>query len=359
MRGSEDTIYLAALSACERLGSLTIQELLKLIGEAKLIWQMDTEELRSRGVPEKICENIDWWRKRFDPEKNWAKAEKLGLRVFDFREEDYPGLLREIPDVPVVLYVKGEWEENETRIGVVGSRAVSPYGEKVTEMVAMDLVKAGVTIVSGLALGVDGVSQKVAVGNRARTVAVVAHGLDKICPTSHENLANKIVEYGGAVISEYPPGDFPLKHHFLERNRIIAGLSMGTLVVEAAEKSGALTTARCALEYGRTVYAVPGDVFRRQSVGTNNLIKYGATPVVKGEDILNDLNLGLVKPVKEIELTEDERRIMELLEEPRHIDEMANLLEISVSTLSVILLSLEMRGVVKNAGGMNFIRNVN
>lgn len=356
---SEDIRYLMALSACERLDSLIIQELLKSFENAEEIWQAGGSELKSRGVPERICQNLIWWRGECSPDELCSRVKLLGLKVVDFRSKEYPVLLKETSDCPIILYVKGELGVDDLGIGIVGSRNITPYGQRMTERISQVLVDANIVIISGLALGIDGVSHKVAVGNKAKTVAVLAHGLDQVYPVVHENLARKIVECGGALVSEYPPGDLPLRHHFLHRNRIIAGLSLGTLVIEAAEKSGALTTARCALDYSRTVYAVPGDAERRQSAGTNNLIKQGALPVTIGEDILKDLNISCENTKfekKNYNLAPQEVKILELLStQPKHIDELSRELSIGIPVLSGILMGLEMRDVVKNVGGMKYI----
>ncbi len=357
---NEDIKYLASLSACERLDSLMIQELLRSFECAEAVWKANGSELKRQGMPEKIIENIIWWRGECDPENLFDKVKALKLKVIDYRSDKYPILLKEIPDCPVVLYIRGDLGVDDLMVGIVGSRSITPYGQRMTERISQGLAQAGVVIVSGMALGVDGVAHKVAIGNKAKTVAVLAHGLDQIYPATHESLAKKIIECGGAIISEYPPGDLPLRHHFLQRNRIVAGLSVGTVVTEAAEKSGALTTARCAMEYGRNVYAVPGDAERRQSAGVNGLLKQGAMPVTSSEDILKDLNILQVenKYEKRSDLDGQEKIIVELLDqEPKHIDVIARESEIELPVLSGILMGLEMRDMVRNVGGMKFVRS--
>jgi DNA processing protein len=216
-----------------------------------------------------------------------------------------------------------------------------------------------VIIVSGLALGIDGEAHKACLEEEGKTVAVLANGLDTIYPVSHTRLGNAILDRGGALICEYPPGSEPMKHQFLERNRIVAGLSMGTVVVEANEKSGALTTARLASEYGRIVFAVPGDAERMQSAGTNNLIKQGAVPVWKGKDILVELNISQEKiEQKKPKLREDLQNILDLLsQEPIHVDNLAANSGLDISKINVILIELELKGFIRNVGGMQFVKN--
>lgn len=354
----DEKIYLMGLAACPVLNTLVILELLKIFDSAQEIWKASKSELRQRGVPDNVISKIDDWRKECDLEKLFKRVGLLGLKTVDFREENYPATLKEIPDLPLILYYRGEIGVDDPCVSIVGNRKISGYGQRMTQRITQGLVNANLVIVSGLALGVDGVAHQVAVENKAKTIGVLAHGLDRIYPSSHTSLAKKIIECGGAIISEYPPGDLPLKHHFLERNRVIAGLSMGTLVVEAGEKSGALTTARCSLDYGRSVWAVPGDVERPQAVGVNNLIKQGAMPVFTSDDILQDLNLVLpVKLERVLDIPDELKAILELLEsEPKHINQLSLECNVNISTLSGILLDLEIRDLVKNTGGMNYIR---
>ncbi|MDO8513176.1 MAG: DNA-processing protein DprA [bacterium] len=354
-----ELMYLAAISACSRLDSITIQELLNLFISPIDLWKANESELRSKGVPDKIVQNLVWWKKECVPECLWSRINELGLKVIGFKDTDYPQLLCEIPDLPIVLYVKGELDPQDLYVAVVGNRMISQYGIRMTERITQTLVNARVVIVSGLALGVDGIAHRVAVQSKAKTVAVLANGLDQVYPPSHSNLAKQILENGGALVSEYSPGTLPLKHHFLERNRIIAGFSMGTLIVEAGKISGALRTAGCALEYGRSVYAVPGDAERPQAAGVNNLIKQGAIPVTTGEDILGDLNIQTeVKERKDsVKLTDHEKLVLDALSsEPVHIDLLAREIKLEISVLSVILIGLEMRDLAKNVGGMNYIK---
>ncbi|MBL7141619.1 DNA-protecting protein DprA [Patescibacteria group bacterium] len=216
------------------------------------------------------------------------------MQTINIKDKNYPELLREIYDPPQTLYVNGQLKAKEKYpLAVVGTRKVSLYGQKITRSLVRALSQAGFTIISGLALGVDGLAHQTTLDAGGKTIAVLGSSLDIIYPSSHQQLAQKIIKSKGAIVSEYEPKTRPSKWTFPARNRIVAGLSLGTLVVEAPKKSGALITARFALEQGREVFAVPGSVYNENSAGCNLLIKMGAKPVTKPEDILESFNLKL------------------------------------------------------------------
>ena len=218
----------------------------------------------------------------------------LDFKKITIKNASYPQLLKEIYDPPKQLYISGELKAKEKYpLAVVGTRKVSDYGKRATPYFVKTLAKTGLTIISGLALGVDGLAHQATLDVHGRTIAVLGSGLNNIYPSAHKKLAEDIIKSGGAVISEYSPDKQPSKTTFPARNRIIAGLCLGILVIEAPEKSGALITARFALEQGREVFAVPGSIYSKNSIGTNQLIKMGARPVTKPEDILQGLNLEL------------------------------------------------------------------
>jgi len=216
------------------------------------------------------------------------------MQTIDVKHKNYPKLLKEIYDPPQTLYVNGPLKSKEKYpLAVVGTRKVSLYGQKITRSLVKVLAQAGFTIISGLALGVDGIAHQTTLDVGGRTIAVLGSGLDIIYPSSHQQLAQKIIESNGVIVSEYEPKSRPSKWTFPARNRIVAGMSLGTLVIEAPKKSGALITARFALEQGREVFAVPGSVYNENSAGCNLLIKMGAKPVTKPEDILEAFDLNL------------------------------------------------------------------
>lgn len=273
----------------------------------------------------------------------------------------YPKLLKEIYDPPKELYVWGDLRPEENYpLAVVGTRKISSYGKQITIDLVRNLTKAGLTIISGLALGVDGLAHQTCLDVNGRTIAVLGSGLNRIYPSIHQKLAEKIVKAGGAVISEYPPETGPTKWNFPARNRIIAGMSLGVLVIEAPEASGALITARFALDFGREVFAVPGNINNQNSIGTNRLIKLGAKPVTKAEDILESFNLELALEFKkEIKpASKEEAIILEILgQEPTHIDEIIRKSKLESPIVSSTLTIMEITGKVRHIGGGNYARN--
>ncbi|ABZ84766.1 DNA processing protein dpra, putative [Heliomicrobium modesticaldum Ice1] len=286
-------------------------------------------------------------------------------------DEQYPALLRSIPDPPPVLYVRGKLTaEDESAFAIVGTRKPSAYGVKACAAIARDLAQHGRTVVSGMARGIDGIAHQSALEAGGRTIAVLAGGVDVIYPPEHGKLASRIVEQG-ALVSEYPPGKRPEPGTFPVRNRIISGLSNGVIVVEAGEKSGALITADQALEQGRDVFAVPGPITLPQSIGTNRLIQQGAKLVITVEDILDEVQRQLTLPLSapahssdeqlsENRLSSDqseaERRILEILDwEPRSADELAARLGLSGSEVAAALTLLELKGRVQMERGGGFV----
>jgi len=266
---------------------------------------------------------------------------------------DYPKLLKEIPDPPKTLYVKGSFSnKDKLAIGVVGTRNYTSYGKRVTENITGDLAEAGITIISGLAKGIDTWAHKTALERGGRTIAVLGSAVDSksLYPACNKKLAEKIAR-NGAVVSEYQPGTKSERWFFPQRNRIISGLSLGVLVVEAPEKSGALITAAQALEQNREVFAVPGPIYSQNSIGTNKLIQMGAKLVTCANDILEELNLPLIENKKKQFDPENkwEEILFDILtKEPIHIDEKSNL---DAGIVSSTLISLELRGIVKQHGG--------
>ena len=245
---------------------------------------------------------------------------------------------------------------------MVGARKYTNYGERAIEKIVYNLVKNNLNIISGLALGIDALAHSACLNANGNTVAVLGTGIDKqsFYPFANRYLAEKIISTGGAIISEFPLGTEPLRYNFPQRNRVISGLSFGTLVVEAAEKSGALITARCACEQNREDFAVPGSIFSDMSAGSNELIKQGAKPVTKAEDILETLDLkninNYIKNTKIIAESEEEKIILKYLSlEAIHIDELIRLTKLNTSIISSTLVMMEMKGAIKNLGNMQYV----
>jgi len=262
-------------------------------------------------------------------------------------DEDYPKLLKEITNPPKKLYVKGTLLKDELCLAIVGTRKPTSYGIEVCKYFTKELVNYGFTIVSGLALGIDSISHQIALENNSRTIAVLGSGLNKITPSTNNNLALKIID-NGAVISEYEPDQDATPYNFPQRNRIIAGLAIGTLVIEAGEKSGALITARLATENNREVFAVPGSIFSIYSKGTNKLISQGAKLVSSPLDILEEF-YWFKEKIKEKtiqNLSSDETKILEFLIEPKTIEELSLLTNLEIGVLKSILTEMELKNLV-------------
>jgi DNA processing protein len=299
-------------------------------------------------------------------EKELRGAERAGIKVLCSTDDEFPSLLKRIIDPPVVLYIRGELRIDEICIALVGSRKATTYGLNVTHSLARDLVHAGMTIVSGLARGVDARAHSAVLQEHGRTLAILGSGIDVVYPSEHRSLADRIAG-SGAVISEFPLGTPPNRENFPVRNRIISGLSFGVIVVEASRKSGSLITARMAAEQGREVMAVPGNIFNESSQGCHALIKDGAALIEGWKDVIAALPEEVTKklslPSDEIEsssenLTETEKSIIALLsfDQPKHIDQLAGLAGIRPQDLLGTLVGLELKSLIGQMPGKNFIR---
>jgi DNA processing protein len=302
-------------------------------------------------------ENILGCRPKISPDDEMESIHKYGVRVLTFISSDYPKLLLESGDYPPVLYIRGELKaEDEFSLAVVGTRRATAYGKQVAEEIVHDLARNKITIISGLASGIDTIAHRTALEAGGRTIAVFASGLDIVYPRENLNLARRVVE-SGALISEYPLGIKPMAEHFPLRNRILSGLSRGVLVVESGEKGGALITANFALEQNREVFAVPGSVFSAASRGTNNLIQAGAKLVRHHMDILEELNISCLAAQLELPqqqaIDETESNVIKCITaEPVHIDEICRLSNLDTSVVSSTLTLLELKGLVRHTGNM-------
>jgi len=277
------------------------------------------------------------------------------IKEIRLEEEGYPVLLKGIKNPPNPLYIQGSFDPNENHLAVVGTRHFSEYGKLVVSRFVKDLAQAGLVIVSGLALGIDSLVHQAALEAGGKTIAVLGSGLDVIYPYSNRSLVKKIIEKGGAIISEHPLGTKPFKGNFPTRNRIISGISLGVLVIECPEKSGAMITARYAFEQGRKVFAVPGDIFKKNSQGTNKLIKLGARLVEKPQDILEVFGLDEVKVGsndREVITDEKEKLILKYLsgQQSVHIDRLIELTGLPAREIGEILTTMEIQGKVKSLG---------
>jgi DNA processing protein len=335
--------------------------LLQYFGNAKNIWLAPAFELKKAKLPEPVLNCLIEEKLQIDVIQEWQKLKNEKVEVISCFDENYPPLLKEIYSPPVILYVKGNGRLcAKNNLAIVGTRKNSVYSQRILENFLPDLVKH-FTIVSGLALGVDAIAHQETLKNGGKTLAVLGSGLDFIYPRSNQYLAEKIIQNGGSLISEYPLGTEPFKQHFPARNRLIAGLSLGTLIVEAPLKSGALITAAFSLEQNREVFAVPGSVFSDKSQGANQLIQLGAKSVLSANNILETFNLDLTKNKNKIILkpiTAEEKNICALLStEPVHLDKIVAKSKLETSAVNATLINLELKGIVKNLGGMNYVIN--
>ncbi len=356
----DEARYWVGFSQAKFIGPTRISRLLERFGDLATAWAAPVHELRAV-LDERALKGVLAARRDLDLDREMERYDRLGVRVLTLADEGYPRLLREIPAPPPVLYVKGRLVEGDDRaVGIVGTRRLTPYGREVTAALSGDLAASGVTIVSGLARGIDGVAHQTALQAGGRTIAVLGCGPDVVYPPEHRNLAERIVEQG-ALLSEYPPGRQPDAQNFPARNRIISGLSLGVIVIEAPERSGALITADFAADQGRDVFVVPGSVLSAASAGTNRLLRDGARPVRAAADVLEDLGLDAgpdAAPVQqELPLGDAERRLLAVLtREPQHIDEVAALAELPINEASAYLTMLELHGAVRNAGSLHYAR---
>jgi DNA processing protein len=302
-------------------------------------------------------------KENIDPYKEWQKIEKQKVDLIISSENRYPNLLKEISYSPSSFYIKGEIPEEASCIAIVGTRKISAYGKLVTEKLVKELVGYNFIIVSGLAYGVDTIAHETTLKNQGKTIAVLGSGLDNVYPFSNTRLSQEIAKRG-ALISEYPLDAPALRSYFPWRNRIISGLSLATVVIEAPEKSGALITAQFALEQNREVFAIPGSIFNKNSVGTNSLIKQGAKLVCEIGDILEELNiqytLPIIKDPPNLKFdNEQEKKIYESLskENPLAIDKIIEISNLSPKEVLAILTTLELKEFIKNIDGGSYIKN--
>lgn len=360
--------YWLGFSVFNGIGPKRFKLLYDYFGSARKIWQAKREKLLSTGLPEKIIDDLIRFRQKFNPEFYSSWLEKKQIKFLTLSDKNYPKNLKQIDDAPFVLYYKGEIKkEDGLAIGVVGTRRPTIYGKEVTENLVADLVGCGLTIVSGMARGIDSIAHKTALENGGRTIAVFACGVDVIYPPENKKLSEEIIK-NGAVVSEFPPGTKPSLGSFPYRNRIISGLSLGVLVTEGAERSGSLITASRAAEQGREVFAVPGPITSRMSGATAKLLKDGAKLVRNVSDILEELKIeqkfrprggpqaqhhrggGIA-----YELNKEEQLLLEILKDGSlHIDEIVRRSQMPTGKVCSKMTMMEIKGRVRNLGGMNY-----
>ena len=353
--------YWVAFNRVPRVGRARFMALERHFGSLEAAWRAGPHDLQAAGIDSRTALRIVTRRGTVDPDQEMERLDAASARALTWHDDEYPARLKEIYDLPPVLYVKGELPDEERLIAVVGTRKPTAYGREAARVLSHDLAKAGVTIVSGLARGVDGIAHRAALEAGQRTIAILGSGIDVIYPREHASLADEIVE-NGALVSEHPLGTRPDAQNFPRRNRIMSGMTLGTVVIEAGEQSGALLTANHALEQNREVFAVPGNIFSPGSMGANRLISESRAKLVTGyKDILEELNLTWVGEQMELAAVfpQDEKEadvLSYVTFDPIHIDEIIRASGLDISTVSGTLAMMELRGVVKQVGGMNYIR---
>lgn len=348
--------YLIALSTFTSFGPVRTRLLLSFFKNASKVWKTNESELTEIGLGKGLTEKFIEHRNKFDTDEYFNKLKKLEVNPITIFEDDYPENLKEIADAPYVLYVKGKLKISDSRaVAIIGSRLMTSYGREVARKFASGLSDYGITIVSGLALGVDAEAQRSALSAGGRTIAVLASGLDIITPSTNKTLALELIKGSGAIVSEYPLGHVPFPSDFAVRNRLISGLSKAVLVVEGRIKSGTFHTVNAAASQGRPVFAVPGPITSPTSEGTNYLIQNGAKLTTSIRDILEELNMEVMVDREKVEKVmpggKVEAKILKFMErEPLHLDEIVRISGLTTAEVSARLTIMEMKGMVKNVG---------
>ncbi|MBN2126457.1 MAG: DNA-processing protein DprA [Deltaproteobacteria bacterium] len=357
-----------ALHLIDGLGNVAFKNLLKHFGSPENIFHADLPDLMTvEGLRPETARNVFRRTYTTDPLKILDRVEKFGARIITLHDGEYPGLLREIPGPPALLYAKGmEIPPDRAFVAVVGSRNPTPYGLGAAEKIAQGLARRGVGVVSGMARGIDAAAHWGALGGKGFTVAVLGTGIDRVYPASNNRLFQRITETG-IVISEFPPGTPPEPKNFPIRNRVISGLSVGVLVVEATKNSGSLITASLALEQGREVFAVPGSIDSFKSTGCHFLLKQGARLVENADDILDELGFNYPAapkadtfrevPLPPMESTE--KRIYEIIGSyPVHMDQIIKRSGLQAEEVAGTLLEMELKGIIRLLPGNIYVRTV-
>jgi DNA processing protein len=360
---------LILLNLIPEIGSTRLRRLLDAFGTLERVWAADATALQHvDGIGPMLAQRFVAARDNASPLRaEMARATELGVALITLEDAAYPAPLRTIHDPPLALSMRGALvAADAVAVGIVGARRASAYGMACAQRLAHDLASRGVTIVSGLARGIDAAAHRGALSAGGRTIAILGSGLGRLYPPEHASLAAQIAQHG-ALLSEYAIDAAPLPAHFPRRNRLISGLSLGIVVVEAAQRSGALITADCALEQGREVFAVPGPMTAVTSQGTHQLLKQGARLVTSVEDILEELRLAPTSPAAAqpaaqeqppAPLPEPERCILACVSarEPQHIDAIASHSGLGMPIVSSVLLQLELKRLIQQLPGKQFVR---
>jgi len=359
----EELKYWHVFHCIKEIGPQRFKKIIGFFPDIKTAYYASEKDYTEAGLDRNTIDSIILTRQHFDIDKEYEKVIREGIHLVTINDEQYPKLLKEIYAPPSVLYVRGTIIPDELNLAIVGTRKHSLYGKQVTQEFTEALCRMGITIVSGLAKGIDTIAHQICVKAAHRTIAVTGSGIDNqsIYPSINRSLAKHIEQYG-AVLSEYPVGTLPVKQNFPRRNRIISGLCVGVLVIEAPEESGALITARYALEQNREVFAIPGPIHSIHSKGTHKLIQAGAKLITRVEDIVEELHLSIHAfsntddtPPIAADNPEEALLLGTLSREPIHIDLIITNSRLPASRVNSLLTLLEIQGRIRNLGGMNYV----
>ncbi|MDX1991589.1 MAG: DNA-processing protein DprA [bacterium] len=358
-----DHPYWLGFSLVPNIGPKRLLRLLQTFGDLKTAWNATEQDLAYAGLDETLIHNIQQTRRKLDLDAELGKIQRWKARLLTLFDEEYPPLLKQVDDAPPVLYIRGKLlPSDQLALGIVGTRKATQYGKDVAQDLSRRLAQHDVTIVSGLAQGIDSAAHQGAINGGGRTIAVLGCGVDIIYPREHRELALQIIEHG-AIVSEFPIGMQPIANNFPRRNRTLSGMTLGVLVVEAPEGSGALITASTAAEQGREVFAVPGNIYSPMSRGTNHLIQDGAKLVSRVEDILDELQVTYAQQQTRTQTAEvvpdnpTEALLLEYLQaDPIHVDDLARLCKLPITDVTSTLTILELKGLAQNVGLMQYSR---
>lgn len=352
--------YWVAFNAARGIGPARLQRLIDVYGDVSAAWQATDDDLRLAGIDNATRAALREAHRTLDLDALLAELDQLQVSVLTWDDPDYPQRLRDIPQSPPVLYLRGEFQPaDDFAVAIVGTRGPTPYGREVAQRLAIGLASAGATVVSGLARGIDAIAHQGALKAGGRTIAVMANGLDRVYPPEHHQLANE-VSANGVLLSDYPVGRKPDPGNFPARNRLISALARATVVVEAGERSGALITADFAVEQGRDVYAVPGSILSPKSAGSNRLLRDGAQPLLSVEALLEDLNMGLVNAQTSVRMAfstdpTEQAMLRMLTGDPVHVDDIGVQTGMPIEQVTSLLALMELKGMVRQVAGMHYV----
>lgn len=356
-----EKVFWIAFNQVPGIGPARLAALIDVCGSVEAAWKAPIQRLKESGLDRRSLESLLATRRSLDLDAAWQRVVQSGARVYTWNDDDYPENLRQVPLSPPVIFVQGELvEEDRLAVALVGTRQASAYGREVARGLASELAHNGVTVVSGLALGIDATAHEAAIEAGGRTLAVLGSGVDQIYPAKNRKMALALIQQG-ALISEYSLGTRPEASNFPPRNRIISGLSLAIVVIEAGQRSGALITAKFAAEQGRDVFAVPGSILQPSSAGCNALIQDGALPLLSINDLLEQLHLERAAVQHEARQTiaadPTERLLLKhLSSEPVHLDEIVRLASMPAAQVSGLLAMMELKGLVRQSGSMRYVK---